>query len=94
MQAQGERQCAKKCIARECDTANLAYGRFCGIAHTGCPGVEPCDAADACCQRHDDCVGRAGLMGANVRDGLPAGEGDAQAHGLLVLTSVPAHCQA
>ena len=33
----------------------VEYGRFCGRGYTGCPGAQPCDALDACCQWHDWC---------------------------------------
>ncbi|KAG2535862.1 phospholipase A2 homolog 3-like isoform X3 [Panicum virgatum] len=34
----------------------LRYGKYCGILYSGCPGEAPCDALDACCMHHDNCV--------------------------------------
>ncbi|PWZ55306.1 Phospholipase A2 3 [Zea mays] len=34
----------------------LRYGKYCGILYSGCPGEPPCDALDACCMHHDNCV--------------------------------------
>jgi len=34
----------------------LRYGKYCGILYSGCPGEQPCDALDACCMHHDNCV--------------------------------------
>uniref|UniRef100_A0A804P8V1 phospholipase A2 n=1 Tax=Zea mays TaxID=4577 RepID=A0A804P8V1_MAIZE len=34
----------------------LRYGKYCGIMYSGCPGEPPCDALDACCMHHDNCV--------------------------------------
>ena len=49
--------CARACLSEPCGTADLRYGKYCGVGHTGCPGEAPCDALDACCERHDKCVG-------------------------------------
>lgn len=34
----------------------MRYGKYCGVSYTGCPGEAPCDAIDACCMLHDQCV--------------------------------------
>jgi secretory phospholipase A2 len=34
----------------------LRYGKYCGILYSGCPSEPPCDALDACCMDHDNCV--------------------------------------
>jgi hypothetical protein len=34
----------------------MRYGKYCGILYSGCPGEKPCDALDACCMIHDNCV--------------------------------------
>uniref|UniRef100_M4FD41 Phospholipase A(2) n=1 Tax=Brassica campestris TaxID=3711 RepID=M4FD41_BRACM len=50
-------ECTRTCIAQNCDTLSIRYGKYCGIGHSGCPGEEPCDDLDACCMVHDSCVG-------------------------------------
>jgi hypothetical protein len=60
------RKCSTRCLARECKTFSITYGKYCGITHTGCPGEEPCDAYDACCQAHDGCVKSGGLSAEDV----------------------------
>ncbi|KAL1220793.1 Phospholipase A2-beta [Cardamine amara subsp. amara] len=54
-------KCTRTCIAKNCNTLTLKYGKYCGIGHTGCPGEEPCDDLDACCKAHDNCVDTIGL---------------------------------
>ncbi|KAG5382550.1 hypothetical protein IGI04_034020 [Brassica rapa subsp. trilocularis] len=49
-------ECTRTCIAQNCDTLSIRYGKYCGIGHSGCPGEEPCDDLDACCMVHDNCV--------------------------------------
>lgn len=44
-----------------CDTVGIKYGKYCGVGHSGCPGEKPCDDLDACCEIHDDCVGKHGM---------------------------------
>ncbi|XP_058074036.1 probable phospholipase A2 homolog 1 [Magnolia sinica] len=53
--------CSKTCVAQNCDTVGIRYGKFCGIGWTGCPGEKPCDALDECCKLHDECVGKKGM---------------------------------
>ena len=55
------RQCARQCVARDCENFSINYGRYCGVTHTGCAGTPPCDAYDACCHAHDGCVSSGGL---------------------------------
>ncbi|KAH3760641.1 hypothetical protein Pelo_7516 [Pelomyxa schiedti] len=47
--------CSRKCA---CSVGGLVreYGKFCSIGYFGCPGEQPCDALDLCCQMHDWCV--------------------------------------
>ena len=59
--------CATSCAAASCDNVGIRWGRFCGVTHTGCAGVEPCDAYDACCQSHDACVVGGGLSAEDQR---------------------------
>jgi hypothetical protein len=58
---QSARECATTCVARDCEKFSINYGKYCGITHTGCPGEEPCDAYDSCCQAHDACVTSGGV---------------------------------
>ncbi|CAI8594638.1 unnamed protein product [Vicia faba] len=53
--------CSTKCIAEQCDTMGIKYGKYCGVGHSGCIGQKPCDDVDACCMVHDDCVGEFGM---------------------------------
>ncbi|CAN7076004.1 unnamed protein product [Brassica oleracea var. botrytis] len=54
-------ECTRTCIAQNCDTLSIRYGKYCGIGHSGCPGEEPCDDLDACCMVHDSCVEAKGM---------------------------------
>jgi len=54
-------RCSKTCVAENCNTVGIRYGKYCGVGWSGCPGEKPCDDLDACCQIHDDCVGKKGM---------------------------------
>ncbi|KAL4194407.1 hypothetical protein AMTRI_Chr05g68420 [Amborella trichopoda] len=54
--------CSKACVAENCNTVGIRYGKFCGVGWTGCPGEKPCDDLDACCKIHDECVEKKGMM--------------------------------
>ncbi|XP_019436767.1 PREDICTED: probable phospholipase A2 homolog 1 [Lupinus angustifolius] len=54
--------CSKKCIAENCDTIGIKYGKYCGVGYSGCPDEKPCDDLDACCMAHDNCVGKFGMV--------------------------------
>ncbi|KFK40317.1 hypothetical protein AALP_AA3G359200 [Arabis alpina] len=54
-------ECTRTCIAQNCDTLSIRYGKYCGIGYSGCSGEEPCDELDACCKVHDDCVEAKGM---------------------------------
>ncbi|KAL1208341.1 Phospholipase A2-beta [Cardamine amara subsp. amara] len=54
-------KCTRTCIAQNCNTLSIKYGKYCGIGHFGCPGEEPCDDLDACCMVHDNCVDSKGM---------------------------------
>ncbi|WCJ42637.1 Phospholipase A2 family protein [Euphorbia peplus] len=58
---ESEVQCSKKCVAENCNTIGIKYGKYCGVGWSGCPGEKPCDDLDACCKIHDDCVEKKGL---------------------------------
>merc|ERR1711976_429615 len=60
--SQGGGECSKTCVSIDCDTAGLKYGKYCGLGHTGCKGEKPCDSVDACCMKHDACVGDRGML--------------------------------
>ncbi|KAL8507366.1 hypothetical protein ACS0TY_018062 [Phlomoides rotata] len=53
--------CSKTCVAENCNTIGIRYGKYCGVGWTGCPGEKPCDDLDACCKIHDKCVEKKGL---------------------------------
>ncbi|KAL1825410.1 hypothetical protein ACET3Z_012188 [Daucus carota] len=53
--------CSTTCVAQNCNTIGLRYGKYCGVGWSGCPGEKPCDDLDACCKVHDDCVGKKGM---------------------------------
>nr|GMC61297.1 phospholipase A2-alpha-like [Ipomoea batatas]GMC65011.1 phospholipase A2-alpha-like [Ipomoea batatas] len=58
-------ECSRTCESKFCGGMNevapfLRYGKYCGILYSGCPGEKPCDALDACCMQHDDCIGQNG----------------------------------
>ncbi|XP_042392198.1 probable phospholipase A2 homolog 2 [Zingiber officinale] len=52
--------CSRRCVAENCNTIGIRYGKFCGVGWTGCPGEKPCDELDACCKAHDECVEKKG----------------------------------
>ncbi|CAA0814295.1 Phospholipase A2-beta [Striga hermonthica] len=54
--------CSKTCVAENCNTIGIRYGKYCGVGWSGCPGEKPCDDLDACCQIHDDCVEKKGMI--------------------------------
>jgi len=56
-----EAPCSTECAAQNCHNFNIHYGRFCGVGHTGCKGVKPCDSYDACCAEHDHCATSKGV---------------------------------
>ncbi len=35
---------------------SIKYGNYCGVDHTGCKDVKPCDKYDECCMVHDKCI--------------------------------------
>ncbi|RLN16833.1 hypothetical protein C2845_PM02G01210 [Panicum miliaceum] len=52
-----QQACSRTCESDHCTTPpSLRYGKYCGILYSGCPGEAPCDALDACCMHHDNCV--------------------------------------
>lgn len=55
-------KCSKACVAENCNSVGIRYGKFCGVGWTGCPGEKPCDDLDACCKIHDECVEKKGLI--------------------------------
>ncbi|KAH7692090.1 Phospholipase A(2) protein [Dioscorea alata] len=54
--------CSKSCVAMNCNSMGIRYGKFCGVGWTGCAGEKPCDELDACCKIHDECVEKKGMM--------------------------------
>ena len=59
-------KCSKRCLARNCESFNINYGKYCGVGYTGCSGEPPCDAYDACCKVHDACVGDSGVSASDL----------------------------
>ncbi|GFQ01598.1 phospholipase a2-beta [Phtheirospermum japonicum] len=53
--------CSKTCVAENCNSIEIRYGKYCGVGWTGCPGEQPCDDVDACCKIHDECVEKNGM---------------------------------
>ncbi|KAJ0987178.1 hypothetical protein J5N97_005534 [Dioscorea zingiberensis] len=50
-------QCSRTCESENCSLPPfLRYGKYCGVLYSGCPGEEPCDGLDACCEVHDACI--------------------------------------
>ncbi|XP_055822365.1 probable phospholipase A2 homolog 1 [Solanum dulcamara] len=54
-------QCSKTCVAENCNSIGIRYGKYCGLGWSGCPGEKPCDDLDACCKIHDECVENNGM---------------------------------
>ncbi|XP_031488199.1 probable phospholipase A2 homolog 1 isoform X1 [Nymphaea colorata] len=61
-QSHEEIGCSKTCVAENCNSLGIRYGKFCGVGWSGCPGESPCDDLDACCKLHDECVEKKGMM--------------------------------
>ncbi|OAY72598.1 putative phospholipase A 1 [Ananas comosus] len=59
---QAQVRCSRSCIAENCESVGIRYGKYCGVGWSGCPGEKPCDDLDACCKQHDECVEKKGLM--------------------------------
>ncbi|KAK1312258.1 putative caffeoyl-CoA O-methyltransferase [Acorus calamus] len=53
--------CSKSCVAENCNSIGIRYGKYCGVGWTGCAGEKPCDDLDACCKVHDECVEKKGM---------------------------------
>ncbi|CAH9076102.1 unnamed protein product [Cuscuta epithymum] len=52
-----DKECSRTCESKFCGVPPfLRYGKYCGLLYSGCPGEKPCDALDACCMLHDDCI--------------------------------------
>ncbi|KAJ8751091.1 hypothetical protein K2173_016272 [Erythroxylum novogranatense] len=54
-------KCSRICIAENCNSVGIRYGKYCGVGWSGCPGEKPCDDLDACCKIHDECVEKKGM---------------------------------
>ncbi|KAJ6407198.1 hypothetical protein OIU84_010661 [Salix udensis] len=54
-------KCSRTCVAQNCNSFGIRYGKYCGVGWSGCPGEKPCDDVDACCKIHDECVEKKGL---------------------------------
>ncbi|XP_024033323.1 probable phospholipase A2 homolog 1 [Citrus clementina] len=54
-------KCSRTCVAENCNSVGIRYGKYCGVGWSGCPGEKPCDDLDACCKIHDECVDKKGL---------------------------------
>ncbi|VVA95440.1 unnamed protein product [Arabis nemorensis] len=60
-----QEKCSKTCIANNCNSLGIRYGKYCGIGYFGCRGEPPCDDIDACCMTHDNCVDLKGMTYVN-----------------------------
>ncbi|AEE85634.1 phospholipase A2-like protein [Arabidopsis thaliana] len=60
-----QEKCSNTCIAQNCNSLGIRYGKYCGIGYFGCPGEPPCDDLDACCMTHDNCVDLKGMTYVN-----------------------------
>ncbi|KAH9698651.1 putative phospholipase A2 [Citrus sinensis] len=54
-------KCSRTCVAENCNSVGIRYGKYCGVGWSGCLGEKPCDDLDACCKIHDECVDKKGL---------------------------------
>ncbi|KAH9693484.1 putative phospholipase A2 [Citrus sinensis] len=54
-------KCSRTCVAENCNSVGIRYGKYCGVGWSGYPGEKPCDELDACCKIHDECVDKKGL---------------------------------
>ncbi|PHT42853.1 Phospholipase A2-gamma, partial [Capsicum baccatum] len=54
-------RCSKTCVAENCHSLGIRYGKYCGVGWSGCPGEKPCDDLDACCKIHDECIEKNGM---------------------------------
>eukprot|EP01105_Mastigella_eilhardi_P014505 TRINITY_DN3306_c0_g1_i1.p1 TRINITY_DN3306_c0_g1~~TRINITY_DN3306_c0_g1_i1.p1 ORF type:complete len:349 (+),score=79.14 TRINITY_DN3306_c0_g1_i1:79-1047(+) len=52
--------CATTCACEHQGGFLRKYGKFCALDYSGCPGQQPCDALDLCCQIHDHCISQEG----------------------------------
>eukprot|EP00268_Persea_americana_P051682 TRINITY_DN5725_c0_g1_i4.p1 TRINITY_DN5725_c0_g1~~TRINITY_DN5725_c0_g1_i4.p1 ORF type:complete len:141 (+),score=22.56 TRINITY_DN5725_c0_g1_i4:627-1049(+) len=59
--SQSQVRCSRSCVAENCNSIGIRYGKFCGVGWTGCPGEKPCDDLDECCKIHDECVEKKGM---------------------------------
>ncbi|KAL3829963.1 hypothetical protein ACJIZ3_018765 [Penstemon smallii] len=73
--------CGKTCVAVNCNTIGIRYGKFCGVGYTGCLGEKPCDHVDACCKIHDECVGKHGVTSINCHESFKRCLGHVQKSG-------------
>ncbi|KAH9780182.1 putative phospholipase A2 [Citrus sinensis] len=54
-------KCSRTCVAENCNSVGIRYGKYCGVGWSGCPREKPCDDLDACYKIHDECVDKKGL---------------------------------
>ncbi|KAG7541021.1 Phospholipase A2 domain superfamily [Arabidopsis thaliana x Arabidopsis arenosa] len=60
-----QEKCSNACIAQNCNSLGIHYGKYCGIGYFGCRGEPACDDLDACCMTHDNCVDLKGMTYVN-----------------------------
>ncbi|KAJ4802517.1 Phospholipase A2 [Rhynchospora pubera] len=59
--SQPQVRCSRSCVAENCNSLGIKYGKYCGVGWSGCPSEKPCDDLDACCKIHDECVEKKGM---------------------------------
>ncbi|KAE8682572.1 Phospholipase A2-beta [Hibiscus syriacus] len=61
-------KCNRTCVAENCDSVGIRYGKYCWVGWSGCSGEKPCDYLDACCKIHDECFEKKGMININCHE--------------------------
>ncbi|GAY61341.1 hypothetical protein CUMW_209220 [Citrus unshiu] len=54
-------KCSITCVAENCNSVGIRYGKYCGIGWSSCLGEKPCDDLDACCRSTMNALIRKGV---------------------------------